>query len=95
MYETSGELLQERRLAAGITQAELAKRSGVDVRTIERIEAGNKPQQATVRALARALGIRYAALLGREFDETEWDATEVFVDFHDEGGLGGRIAGGY
>jgi len=66
MYGTSGELLQERRLAAGMTQAELAERSGVDVRTIERIEAGNKPQQATVRA--RTLGVRYAALLGCEFD---------------------------
>jgi transcriptional regulator with XRE-family HTH domain len=66
MYGTSGELLQERRLAAGMTQAELAERSGVDVRTIERIEAGNKPQQATVQA--RALGVRYAALLGCEFD---------------------------
>jgi transcriptional regulator with XRE-family HTH domain len=95
MYETSGELLQERRLAAGITQAELAERSGVDVRTIERIEAGNKPQQATVRALARALRVRYAALLGCEFDETQWDVVEVPFDPHDESGLAGRIWGDY
>jgi transcriptional regulator with XRE-family HTH domain len=95
MYETSGDLLVERRLEAGLSQAALAEKAGIDVRTVERIEAGEKLQQATVRALARALGVRHAALWGCEFDETKWDVTEIPFDPHDEGGLAGQIGISY
>lgn len=44
------------RLAAGLTQEALAKRAGVSVETISRLEAGkHKPQAATMEKLDRAL----------------------------------------
>jgi transcriptional regulator with XRE-family HTH domain len=91
MYETSGELLWEQRTKRGLTQAELAAASGVPERTISRLESGahKKPQSETVRKLAKALGVRYAALLGREFDEGEWEAVEIPYDPTDEASLGG------
>jgi transcriptional regulator with XRE-family HTH domain len=46
---------RERRL---LTQAELAKRVGVSVGTVNRIERGaNPPRLSTVRRLAEALGV--------------------------------------
>jgi transcriptional regulator with XRE-family HTH domain len=69
-YAGSGELLKAQRERAGLTQAALAEKSGVDVRMIERIEARRtKPHSKTVRLLAKALGIPRAALLGWEFDK--------------------------
>jgi transcriptional regulator with XRE-family HTH domain len=78
MYESSGALLWEQRTAKGLTQAELAEASGVPERTIRRIETGEneKPQSETVRKLAKALGVRYAALLGREWEEAAADSDE-------------------
>lgn len=49
--------LRRRRLDAGLTLVQLAERSGVNVRTIDRVERSeNKPTDATVIALAQALG---------------------------------------
>ena len=82
MYETTGELLVERRLRAGLTQERLAHLSGVDRKTISRLETGarEKPHSETVRRLARGLKVFYAALLGCEFDETQYDVTIEPVD---------------
>jgi transcriptional regulator with XRE-family HTH domain len=50
--------LRRRRLAQFFSQAELARRSGLHVLTISRLEAGRaKPSTRTVRALAGALSI--------------------------------------
>jgi transcriptional regulator with XRE-family HTH domain len=46
-----------------LTQEELSEKSGVSVRTIQRIEAGTVPQGYTLRALAEALGVNEAELL--------------------------------
>ncbi|MGN9908075.1 ATP-binding protein [Phytohabitans sp. LJ34] len=55
-------LLRARRLAAGLTQAELAGRAGVGIRTVRDLERGrSRPQRTTVELLAKALG-----LTGRE-----------------------------
>ncbi len=40
-----------------ITQAELAEKSGLSLRTIQRIEAGNVPKGFTLKAIAKALQI--------------------------------------
>jgi predicted ATPase/DNA-binding XRE family transcriptional regulator len=51
-------LLRAKRLAAGLTQAELAERAGVGVRTVRDLERGrSRPQRTTVELLAKALGL--------------------------------------
>lgn len=47
-----GERIQRARLNQNLTQAELAKRAGIGVRTVRTLEAGQKP---TVETLLRAL----------------------------------------
>lgn len=46
-----------------LTQEELSEKSGVSVRTIQRVEAGTIPQGFTLKALAEALGVSEAELL--------------------------------
>jgi predicted ATPase/DNA-binding NarL/FixJ family response regulator/transcriptional regulator with XRE-family HTH domain len=52
-------LLRHHRLAAGLSQEELAERAGLSARAISALENEKRhaPYQATVRALARALGL--------------------------------------
>ncbi|MCW2896310.1 MAG: family transcriptional regulator [Actinomycetia bacterium] len=54
-----GEWLRRQRVAAGLTQEDLAERSGVSVRAIADIERGRtrKPYPSSVRSLVRALGL--------------------------------------
>src|SRR5215472_12033535 len=54
-----GDWLRQQRVAAGLTQEDLAERSGVSVRAIADLERGRtrKPYPSSVRALARALGL--------------------------------------
>ncbi|MGW1954211.1 helix-turn-helix domain-containing protein [Streptomyces sp. NPDC001920] len=55
-----GEVLRRLRARAGLTQDELAERSGVSERTIRRLESGKRtnPRMTTVQELARALPLR-------------------------------------
>jgi transcriptional regulator with XRE-family HTH domain/tetratricopeptide (TPR) repeat protein len=54
-----GEWLRQQRVAAGLTQEDLAERSGVSVRAIADFERGRtkRPYPSSVRALVRALGL--------------------------------------
>jgi transcriptional regulator with XRE-family HTH domain len=54
-----GAWLRMQRVAAGLTQEELAERSGVSVRTIADIERGRtrRPYPSSVRVLTSALGL--------------------------------------
>ena len=45
-----------------LTQEELSKISGISIRTIQRIEAGQEPKGHTARALAKALDIDLSAI---------------------------------
>src|ERR1700757_1707909 len=58
-----GEWLRQQRVAAGLTQEDLAERSGVSVRAIADLERGRtrRPYPSSVRALAQALGLPEAA----------------------------------
>ena len=64
--DTIGERLRRARDRRDWTQEELARRSGVPVVTISRIENdryGERPRQSTIRRLAEALGVDPAWLL--------------------------------
>ena len=57
--------LEELRLAKGLSQAELARRSGVPQPTISRLEArkGNSVDLRALERLADALGVNAAVLI--------------------------------
>src|SRR5690348_14885899 len=55
--ETFSSLLRTYRRTRGLTQEALAERAGLGVRTIQGLENGRQPQQATVVSLADALGL--------------------------------------
>ena len=65
---TTGEAFKTRRITAGLSIAELAKRSGISVRAIADIEAGRvrRPQMATARRVAAALDVAVTDLLVEE-----------------------------
>mgnify|MGYP000204814387 CR=1 FL=1 len=58
--------LFEYREKLNITQEELSTKSGISVRTIQRIEAGTIPKGHTLKALAEALEIEENKLLKKE-----------------------------
>lgn len=55
--------LTEYRNKINLTQEELSKKSGVSIRTIQRIESGIEPKGYTLRALAKALDINEKKLI--------------------------------
>lgn len=55
--------LQDIRQKQNLTQEELYERSGISVRTIQRIEAGNAPRGYTLKTLAKALSVPEDELL--------------------------------
>ncbi len=61
--ESLGLWLRGQRVAAGLTQEDLAERSGVSVRAIADLERGRtrRPYPSSLRALTRALGLPEAA----------------------------------
>ena len=66
LLATFGGNVRRLRVAAGITQAKLAERVDLELRTIQKFEAGhiNVPL-TTLYRIRRALGCSWEALLGR------------------------------
>lgn len=58
-------ILQEHREKLHLTQLELAEKSGVSVRTIQRIESGTVPKGHTLKALSKSLHVSEDDLLGK------------------------------
>lgn len=58
--------LQQLREKQNLTQEELAEKSGVSTRTIQRIEAGTAPKGHTLKALAKALDVDSTELVRKE-----------------------------
>lgn len=54
-----------------LTQEELSEKSGISVRTIQRIEAGRDPKGHTLRVLGKTLGIPEKELLNRKIESSE------------------------
>ncbi|HVO53114.1 MAG TPA: helix-turn-helix transcriptional regulator [Solirubrobacterales bacterium] len=61
---TLGTNLRDARLRLGLTQEQVAERSGVHATEVSRIEAGKRdPQVSTLRRLAAALKVSPGSLL--------------------------------
>ncbi|HAF29942.1 MAG TPA: DNA-binding protein [Bacteroidales bacterium] len=58
--------LKKNRKNINLTQEELSDKSGISVRTIQRIESGNEPKGQTLKILAKTLGIKENELLEKE-----------------------------
>ena len=70
-------LIRAARLAAGLTQGEVAKRTGIHQPNVARAEAGDRaPSLDTCDRLLRAAGFRITVLPGRGTDAFE-TASEV------------------
>lgn len=61
--------VQTLREAKNLTQSELAKKSGLSLRTVQRMEAGNTPRGFTLKALADALDVEPHDLIAAETDD--------------------------
>ena len=76
--------LKERRAAAGLTQARLAEKSGMNIRQIQRIEKGEIVlENVTLKnavGLAKALGITAEQLLGEPEPERMTEEEKQFVE---------------
>lgn len=59
-----------------LTQEELSEKSGVSVRTIQRIESGKEPKGYTLRVLAKALEVEEYKLLYKESEREKSESVE-------------------
>lgn len=75
--------VREARQARGWSQEELAERTGLSVRTIQRIETGGRPGLSSARLLAEALGLDVAEIMasepGAEQAPPRWDDAPAVV----------------
>lgn len=77
--------LKKIREAQNLTQEELAEKSGLSVRTIQRIEAGTEPKGYTLKTLATSLNISEKDLstptiLENKIEEINNDEKPILVD---------------
>ena len=59
-----------------LTQEELAEKSGISARTIQRIETGKEPKGYTLRVLAKALKVEEDELLYKELGQEKSEIVE-------------------
>ncbi len=66
---TTGQLIKELRLKKGITQEDLAAKTDISVRTIQRIESGDvDPRAYTLQSIAAALEVDFEVLAQSEME---------------------------
>jgi transcriptional regulator with XRE-family HTH domain len=80
MSESLGERIRKTRLRYGMSQAELSRRIGVSLNTMNKIEAGETPdpRASRIKAIADVLGVSADYLLGREDEKSELWAALTF-----------------
>jgi transcriptional regulator with XRE-family HTH domain len=69
----TGQIIRELRLKKGMTQEDLAAKTDITVRTIQRIESGEvDPRAFTLQSIASALEVEYETLInkGEEANQT-------------------------
>jgi len=71
--------LKKTREALNLTQEELSDKSGISVRTIQRIESGIEPKGQTLKLLASALEIEEKQLLKEEEIKAEINTTLIKI----------------
>ncbi len=69
--------LKRERKKLNLTQEELAEKSGISVRSIQRIEAGSKLKGHTLKALSKALEIDEDSLLEKRVKQKELNYTLI------------------
>ena len=68
----TGKLIKELRIKKGLTQEELAERTEVSVRTIQRIENGDvDPRAYTLQMIAKALEVDFSLFVEKEDKEIQ------------------------
>lgn len=67
--------LKEKREKLNLTQEELSDKSGISVRTIQRIESGSEPKGTTLKILAKTLEINATELLEKADPQIETNTT--------------------
>ncbi|MEZ5070726.1 MAG: helix-turn-helix domain-containing protein [Bacteroidales bacterium] len=74
---TTGERIREIRLRKGLTQEDLARKTGISTRTIQRIEQGAvHPRSFTLQAIADALDVEFEELAGSSNQPSELEAKD-------------------
>lgn len=68
--------LKKLRELQNLTQEELSEKSGISVRTIQRVETGKDPKGYTLRTLAKALEVEESQLQVQEVKEKNIKITE-------------------
>lgn len=71
--------LKKNREKLNLTQEELSEKSGISIRTIQRIESGNEPKGQTLKLLAKTLGIKENELLKKEETKIEINSTLIKI----------------
>jgi transcriptional regulator with XRE-family HTH domain len=67
IFMRTGQLIKELRLKKGITQEDLAAKTDISVRTIQRIESGDvDPRAYTLQSIATALEVEFEVLANSE-----------------------------
>ncbi len=68
----TGKLIKELRIKKGMTQEELAEKTEVSTRTIQRIENGQvDPRSYTLQMIAKALEVDFSLFTSNETDESD------------------------
>jgi transcriptional regulator with XRE-family HTH domain len=69
---TIGQTIREARLKKGMTQEELAEKTDISIRTIQRIENGEvDPRSYTLQSIAKVLEINYEELANFKIDRND------------------------
>ena len=72
MKMETGKLIKELRIKKGMTQEELAYKTEVSARTIQRIENGEvDPRAYTLQMIAKALDVDFSLFVEQESEESQ------------------------